>query len=278
METLYSYKDIVLQPAYSEATSRSELDASVEFLGRRFESVAIPANMKCTIDFKKAVQLSEAGYFYVLHRFYDYDEIVKWVEDSQLIKTISISVGVNKKDYSLIDKLVERDLRVDYITIDVAHGHHILVKRMITYIKNKFRKSVNIIAGNVGTYQAAKDLYDWGADAVKIGLSMGKSCLHPDMLIKTNDGYKRISEISIGDYVLTHRGDYKCVEDVIQNINTEEMLEINGVVCTKTHEFYIIDKCNESLIKDDSDILKYGKWLTAEEIDEEQHLVIELDP
>lgn len=278
METLYSYKDIVLQPAYSEATSRSELDASVEFLGRRFESVAIPANMKCTIDFKKAVQLSEAGYFYVLHRFYDYDEIVKWVEDSQLIKTISISVGVNKKDYSLIDKLVERDLRVDFITIDVAHGHHILVKRMITYIKNKFRKSVNIIAGNVGTYQAAKDLYDWGADAVKIGLSMGKSCLHPDMLIKTNDGYKRISEISIGDYVLTHRGDYKCVEDVIQNINTEEMLEINGVVCTKTHEFYIIDKCNESLIKDDSDILKYGKWLTAEEIDEEQHLVIELDP
>lgn len=278
METLYSYKDIVLQPAYSEATSRSELDASVEFLGRRFESVAIPANMKCTIDFKKAVQLSEAGYFYVLHRFYDYDEIVKWVEDSQLIKTISISVGVNKKDYSLIDKLVERDLRVDFITIDVAHGHHILVKQMITYIKNKFRKSVNIIAGNVGTYQAAKDLYDWGADAVKIGLSMGKSCLHPDMLIKTNDGYKRISEISIGDYVLTHRGDYKCVEDVIQNINTEEMLEINGVVCTKTHEFYIIDKCNESLIKDDSDILKYGKWLTAEEIDEEQHLVIELDP
>lgn len=278
METLYSYKDIVLQPAYSEATSRSELDASVEFLGRRFESVAIPANMKCTIDFKKAVQLSEAGYFYVLHRFYDYDEIVKWVEDSQLIKTISISIGVNKKDYSLIDKLVERDLRVDFITIDVAHGHHILVKRMITYIKNKFRKSVNIIAGNVGTYQAAKDLYDWGADAVKIGLSMGKSCLHPDMLIKTNDGYKRISEISIGDYVLTHRGDYKCVEDVIQNINTEEMLEINGVVCTKTHEFYIIDKCNESLIKDDSDILKYGKWLTAEEIDEEQHLVIELDP
>lgn len=278
METLYSYKDIVLQPAYSEATSRSELDASVEFLGRRFESVAIPANMKCTIDFKKAVQLSEAGYFYVLHRFYDYDEIVKWVEDSQLIKTISISIGVNKKDYSLIDKLVERDLRVDYITIDVAHGHHILVKQMITYIKNKFRKSVNIIAGNVGTYQAAKDLYDWGADAVKIGLSMGKSCLHPDMLIKTNDGYKRISEISIGDYVLTHRGDYKCVEDVIQNINTEEMLEINGVVCTKTHEFYIIDKCNESLIKDDSDILKYGKWLTAEEIDEEQHLVIELDP
>jgi GMP reductase len=174
MNTFYSYKDIVLQPAYSEIRSRSSLDASVKFLGKTFESAAIPANMKCTIDFKKAVQLSEAGYFYVLHRFYDYSEILKWVEDSQLNKTISISIGVNKKDYNLIDKLVERDLRVDFITIDVAHGHHILVKNMITYINNKLR--VNVIAGNVGTWEAAKDLYDWGADAVKIGLSMGKSC------------------------------------------------------------------------------------------------------
>ena len=54
MKTTYSYKDIVLQPAYSEIDSRSKLDASVEFLGKVFESVAVPANMKCTIDFKKA--------------------------------------------------------------------------------------------------------------------------------------------------------------------------------------------------------------------------------
>ena len=78
MKTTYSYKDIVLQPSYSEIDSRSKLDASVEFLGKVFESVAIPANMKCTIDFKKARELSEAGYFYVLHRFYDYEDIINW--------------------------------------------------------------------------------------------------------------------------------------------------------------------------------------------------------
>ena len=176
MKTLYSYKDIVLQPSYSDIKSRSELDVTKEFLGRKFNSVSIPANMKCTIDFDKALQLSEAGYFYVLHRFYDYDQILKWVEESQFIKTISISIGVNSKDYKFIDKLVNRDLRVDFITIDVAHGHHQLVKQMITYIKNKFRKHVNVIAGNVGTVQGAIDLYGWGADAVKVGLSMGKSC------------------------------------------------------------------------------------------------------
>ena len=174
MKTSYSYKDIVLQPSYSEVRSRSELDASVEFLGRRFESAAIPANMKCTIDFKKAKELSEAGYFYVLHRFYDYDDILKWMVENKDMRTISISVGVSKKDFNFIDEIIKRKIGVDFITIDVAHGHHVLVKRMITYINNKLR--VNIIAGNVGTYQAAKDLYDWGADAVKIGLSMGKSC------------------------------------------------------------------------------------------------------
>ena len=174
MNTFYSYKDIVLQPAYSEIQSRSSLDTSVKFLGKTFESAAIPANMKCTIDFKKARELSEAGYFYVLHRFYDYEDILDWMVENKDMKTISISVGVNKKDQDFIDKIVEQNVSVDFITIDVAHGHHVLVKNMITYINNKL--SVNVIAGNVGTYQAAKDLYDWGADAVKIGLSMGKSC------------------------------------------------------------------------------------------------------
>ena len=174
MNTAYSYKDIVLKPSYSEIRSRSSLDPSVKFLGKVFESAAIPANMKCTIDFKKARELSEAGYFYVLHRFYDYDKILDWMIENEDMRTISISVGVNKKDREFIDKIVEQNIRVDFITIDVAHGHHILVKEMITYINNKL--SVNVIAGNVGTYEAAKDLYDWGADAVKVGLSMGKSC------------------------------------------------------------------------------------------------------
>jgi len=174
MQPAYSYNDVVLQPAYSDIRSRSKLDASVYFLGHKFKSAAIPANMKCTIDFKKARELSEAGYFYILHRFYKYNKILDWVKDNQDLKTISISIGVNSKDYDFINELIKSSLRVDFITIDVAHGHHVLVKQMITYIKNKWK--VKIIAGNVGTYEAARDLYDWGAAAVKVGLSMGKSC------------------------------------------------------------------------------------------------------
>ena len=177
MKTAYSYDNIVLTPKYSEIKSRSKLDTSVEFLGKKFKSVAIPANMKCTINFEKAIELSEAGYFYVLHRFYDYDAIYNWVSENQDLKTISISVGVNEKDWELVNDLFTNKLRVDYITIDVAHGHHILVKEMIEHIKNHhFKNSAKIIAGNIGTVNAAMDLKSWGADAVKVGLSMGKSC------------------------------------------------------------------------------------------------------
>ena len=177
MNTAYSYDNIVLTPKYSEIKSRSKLDASVEFLGKKFKSVAIPANMKCTIDFEKAKELSEAGYFYVLHRFYEYNDIYDWVRQNQDLKTISISVGVNEKDWELVNDLFANKLRVDYITIDVAHGHHILVKDMIKHIKNHcFKNSSKIIAGNIGTIHAARDLSSWGADAVKVGLSMGKSC------------------------------------------------------------------------------------------------------
>ena len=82
MKTAYSYDNIVLTPKYSEIKSRSKLDTSVEFLGKKFKSVAIPANMKYTINFEKAIELSEAGYFYVLHRFYDYDAIYNCVSEN----------------------------------------------------------------------------------------------------------------------------------------------------------------------------------------------------
>lgn len=177
MQTLYSYKDIVLEPKYSEIKSRKELDCSVKLLDRVFKSAAIPANMKCTISFRLAEQLSQEGYFYVLHRFYDYKDILEWIRNNQHLKTISISIGVGEKDKDLVRDIVCEDLRVDFVTIDVAHGHHLLVKQMLSYIRQEdIMPRVRVIAGNVGTVKGANDLHSWGADIVKVGLSMGKSC------------------------------------------------------------------------------------------------------
>lgn len=175
MNKLYSYKDVVLLPNYSEITSRKNADCKPEFLGKTFNSVAIPANMRCTIDFQQAVDLAEHGYFYILHRFYSYEDILDWMSHNRDIY-ISISVGVKPEDYEFINKIKAAKLRVDCITIDVAHGHHFSVKSMIMFIRETFGDKVKIIAGNIGTARALEDLADWGADAAKVGLSMGKSC------------------------------------------------------------------------------------------------------
>ncbi len=79
-----NYKDIVLIPKKGIANSRDNVDVSCEFLGKRYKLSIVPANMSCVIDFSLAEWFSKNNYFYILHRFYDYDEIFKWVVNNNM--------------------------------------------------------------------------------------------------------------------------------------------------------------------------------------------------
>jgi GMP reductase len=129
--------------------------------------------MKCCVDFQTAERLAYSNYFYILHRFYPYKKILDWVNDEHPDMYKSISLGVNNQDIKIVTML-DKD-KINCITIDVAHGDHVLVKNMIIHIK-KHLPNTKIIAGNVGTVDGALRLQEWGVDAVKVGLSMGKSC------------------------------------------------------------------------------------------------------
>ncbi len=63
----------------------------------------------------------------------------------------------------------------DVIVIDTAHGHSSGVIKTIKEARKKFRYE-QIIAGNIGTYEAALDLLDCGVDAVKVGIGPGSIC------------------------------------------------------------------------------------------------------
>ncbi len=67
------------------------------------------------------------------------------------------------------------DAGVDVIIIDTAHGHSIQVARAVERIKRETNR-VQIIAGNVATYDGARALIDAGADAVKVGIGPGSIC------------------------------------------------------------------------------------------------------
>ena len=66
------------------------------------------------------------------------------------------------------------DAGVDAVVIDTAHGHSIKVIEQVARLKKNF--DVQVIAGNVATYEATKALIEAGADAVKVGIGPGSIC------------------------------------------------------------------------------------------------------
>jgi IMP dehydrogenase len=66
--------------------------------------------------------------------------------------------------------------KVDVIAIDTAHGHSRNVLNVVKSIRKTFGSSLQIIAGNVATYEATEALIKAGADCVKVGMGPGSIC------------------------------------------------------------------------------------------------------
>jgi IMP dehydrogenase len=67
------------------------------------------------------------------------------------------------------------DAGVDVVVIDTAHGHSAQVSRAVERVKRESNR-IQVIAGNVATYDGARALIDAGADAVKVGIGPGSIC------------------------------------------------------------------------------------------------------
>jgi len=141
--------------------------------------------MKSVINEDVAEWMSENNYFYIMHRFGvdTYSFVKKANQDNW--NTISISIGVKEEDEELIRKISSENLRVDYITIDIAHGHSALMEKRIKLLRQKASfcfgvGGCKIIAGNVAISQAVRELHSWGASAVKVGIGQGSPCTTKD--------------------------------------------------------------------------------------------------
>ena len=183
------FDDVFIVPKYSDIISRKFVDTKSETQKLSLRLPVISSNMKTITEAKMCIAMSEHGAMGAIHRFMGADQIKQQIEklrphplndgtgfsvQGDISFPFAVSIGVQTDDKFLFDQLFNNGARI--FCIDVAHGHHILVKNMLGWIRNKQLDDITIIAGNVATPGGAKFLIDEGADIVKVGIGGSKVC------------------------------------------------------------------------------------------------------
>jgi IMP dehydrogenase len=94
-------------------------------------------------------------------------------KDDQGRLRVGAAIGATGDFLERATELVKR--KVDVLAIDTAHGHSERVLSAVKAIKSKFPE-VQLITGNVATYEGAKELISLGVDGIKVGIGPGSIC------------------------------------------------------------------------------------------------------
>ena len=170
-----TYDDILLVPQYSEIISRKEIDLTTDF-GKGIElSLPIIASPMDTVsEADMAGNLGELGGLSIIHRYNTIEEQSAMIASLGKKVLVGAAVGVLDDYMDRSRAAIEAGAKV--ICIDVAHGHHVLVKRAIQSIRELVGDDIHIMAGNVATLEGFNDLADWGADSIRCNIGGGSIC------------------------------------------------------------------------------------------------------
>lgn len=169
-----SYDDVLLVPKYSDITSRKEVDISSELDPfRKLEIPIISSPMDTITESKMANSMAQAGGLGVLHRYKSIEEQVQMARQVSDPARKAAAIGVTGDYLERAQALYGIGVRI--FCLDVAHGHHSLMKKAIGNIKS-LHDGIHIMAGNVATTSGFEDLASWGADSVRCNIGGGSIC------------------------------------------------------------------------------------------------------
>jgi GMP reductase len=170
-----SYKDVSLLPQFCIVKSRQECDTTVKLGNFTFVMPVYPSNMKSVVDENTCKFLASKNWFYTMHRFgINPVDFTNSMHNDGLIS--SISIGIKPDSFKHIEELSHLETPPEFVTIDVANAWSEQVKILIKTIKSLLPNTF-LIVGNIATNEAANDLEQWGADAIKVGIAGGHSCI-----------------------------------------------------------------------------------------------------
>ncbi len=189
-----TFDDVLIVPQKSNVRSRKDPDLNSNITKKIKRSLPIiSSNMDTITEGLMAKTMAEMGGMGIIHRFIDVDQQIEELKTAKDCKDslLAASIGVGESAKERARKLV--DAGVEILTIDIAHGHSVQMLEITEWVKNNF-SSIQVIAGNVATPLAVKDLYDSGADAIKVGIGPGSMCT---TRVITGCGVPQLSAISM---------------------------------------------------------------------------------
>lgn len=87
---------------------------------------------------------------------------------------VAAGIGTGEESYQRAGQLV--DAGVDVLVVDSAHAHNNRVLEMVSRVQKDFGDRIDVIGGNLATREAARDMIEAGADAIKVGIGPGSIC------------------------------------------------------------------------------------------------------
>ena len=233
-----SYDDVLLVPQYSDISSRKQINIGNKFNNAEFALPVISAPMDTVTESAMAIAMQESGGLGIIHRYNSIDRQCQLVHNavSGGAKNVGAAVGVS--DDCLNRAMALHNAGAKIICVDVAHGHHSLVKRALENLKNIFDNNMHIMAGNVATLEAFNDLSDWGADSVRVGIGGGSIC---STRIQTGHGVPTLQSVldcaqSDRDALLIADGGIRTSGDIVKVLAAGADFAIIGSLLSGTTE------------------------------------------
>jgi len=167
-----TFDDVALVPVFNNVESRTEPCVATQLTRGCGMSIPIVAsNMDTVIGPALAKVLMEVGSVPIFHRFTTFEQKVQWIND---FPTSFLSSGIRTGDVIELEKILE-ETSLAGVCFDIAHGHDARLLDIVSSLKYKYPE-LEVIAGNVCTADAYRDLVNAGATAVKVGIGPGAAC------------------------------------------------------------------------------------------------------
>jgi len=167
-----TFDDVLLLPRYSNILP-SETDISLNLTKNiKLKTPFLSSAMDTVTEYPMAIAMAKSGGIGIIHRNLDIKKQSKEVEKVKRKKLfVGAAIGTNTDDLKRAKSLIDNG--VDLIVIDTAHGDSKKVLKTLSKVK---KNKIPICVGNIATAEAAKRLFNSGADVIKVGIGPGSIC------------------------------------------------------------------------------------------------------